>query len=66
MFADLRQCTDNLEARLNEIPEEILPILLGKYLTGYTSDQVEDMWIVAGFHIDRMYRENLITKSGIG
>ena len=66
MYAELRQCTVNLEARLNEIPEEILPILLGKCLTGYTTDQMEDIWIVAGSHIDRMYRENLITKSGIG
>ena len=56
----------SLEARMNEIPEEILPILLGKCLIGYTFDQMEDLWIVAGSHIDRMYRENLISKSGIG
>ena len=66
MFADLEQCTVRLEARINEIPEEILPILLGKCLIGYTFDQMEDLWIVAGSHIDRMYRENLISKSGIG
>ena len=66
MFAELSQCTISLEVRINEIPEEILSVLLGKCLIGYAPDQMEDLWMVAGTYIVRMYRENLVLKSGIG
>ena len=66
MFSDLEQCAVSLEARINENPEEILPILLGKCKIGYLFEQMEELWIVAGIYIHGMYRENLVLKPGIG
>ena len=66
MFSDIEHCAVSLEARLNENPEEILPLLLGKCKIGYSFEQMEELWIVAGIHIHRMYRENLTIKRGIG
>ena len=66
MFADLEKCAVSLEARIDEVPEETLSILLGKCKTGYSFEQMEEFWILAGIYIHRMYRENLLLKQGIG
>ena len=60
------KCTVSLEARIDEAPEEILPILLGKCKAGYSFEQMEELWIVAGIYIHGMYRENLVLKREIG
>ena len=66
MFSDLENCDVSLEARIGEAQEEILPILLGKCKSGYSFEQMEEFWILAGIYIHGMYRENLKLKSGIG
>ena len=66
MFSDLEKCAVSLEARIYEAPEKIFPILLGKCKTGYSFEQMEEFWILAGIYIHGMYRENLVLKSGIG
>ena len=66
MFSDFEQHGISLEARINENPEEILPILLGKCKIGFSFEQMEELWIIAGIYIHSMYRENLILKRGIG
>ena len=66
MFYELEKRTPSLEARPDEAPVEILPILLGKCRAGYSFEQMEELWIVAGLHIQEMYRDNLILKRGIG
>ena len=66
MFYDLEQRAVSLEARINENQEEILPLLLGKCKIGYSFEQMEELWIVAGIYIHSMYRENLVLKRGIG
>ena len=65
MFSDLEKCA-SLEARIDEAPEEILPILLGKCKTEYSFEQMEEFWILAGIYIHGMYRENLMLKRCIG
>ena len=65
MFSDLEKCA-SLEARIDEAPEEILPILLGKCKTGYSFEQMEEFWILAGIYVHGMYRENLMLKRRIG
>ena len=66
MFSHLENCATSLEARIGEVQEEILPLLLGKRRTGFSFEQMEEFWIVAGTYIHEMYRENLMFKRGIG
>ena len=66
MFYDIDQCFRSLGARTFENAEDILPILLGKCRVGYSFEQMEELWIIAGKYIHGMYRENLTLKRGIG
>ena len=45
---------------------DILSVLLGKNLIGYSFEQMESLWLISGKFIHGMYRDNLIQKEGIG
>ena len=45
---------------------DILSILLGESLVGYSFEQMERLWLISGKSIHDMYRDNLRQKEGIG
>ena len=45
---------------------DILSVLLGKNLIGYSFEQMESLWLISVKFIHGMYRDNLIQKEGIG
>ena len=66
MFSDIDHCSLSLRARFFDNAEDILPVLLGKCLKDFSFEQMEELWIISGKYINRMYRENLLLKRGIG
>ena len=66
MFTELEVHANSLEVTVLEVPDDTLPLLLGKCPRNTTFIQMETLWIIAGKHIHEMYRENLKLKRGIG
>ena len=64
MFCELEQNSVSLGARLFDNAENILPLLLGKFKSNMTLEQMEGLWTLAGsyMYIHEMYRENLKLK----
>ena len=59
LFNEIRSLSRNISANLLDNEQDVLSILLGKYVENYTEEQMEGIWIVAGRHIDLMYRKKV-------
>ena len=66
LFEELREIPGNIGTLMLERENDISSILLGRCGEDFSIEQMEMVWLIAGRHIDIMYRRNLKLKEGIG
>ena len=66
MFREIREIIDGTGALLLDRLNDVLSILIGGYAENYTIEQMENIWVISGKHINLMYGQNLRLRKGIG
>ena len=66
MYVELRTIKQDYAEALNNHPEETLAWLLGGCIDGLTFDEMLPFWMISGNEINKMYREVVQGRSGIG
>ena len=65
MFVEIHSLRPGNETIFLNGTRDTLGILLGKAVNHFTLDSMDEVWLTAGKHISRMYRQNLNLREGI-
>ena len=66
MFVEIQTLRPGHETIFSNGRSDTLGIILGQAVEHLPLDSMDDVWLTAGKHISRMYRQNLNLREGIG
>ena len=66
MLSEIEREVNGFEEACAQAPEQVFWWLMGKSAEGVEPKDMIRIWVVAGLHISRMYKDCIATREGIG